>query len=132
MRALLLLALVPVALAQTDEPRHVYLTWQGDTATTMTVVYHTFGAEPGPSAVRYGTDDLDLEGEGASHQIEGLEDERWVHVVELTDLEAGARYQFVAGRGGQRRAFRTVPADARPVRFVTGGDLGVSDEVLRL
>ena len=127
--------------AQADgAPRHVYLTWQGDTSTTMTVVYHTFGAEPGPSVVRYGLDTGETDGypfkaRGASHQIPDLDEDRHVHVVELAGLEPGARYRFVAGGEGREsvpRAFRTVPDDGRPVRFVTGGDLGVSDEVLRL
>ncbi len=121
-----------------DGPRHVYLTWQGDPATTMTVVYHTFGRAPGPSVVRYGPEGdgaLSLDARGASHQIPGLDEERWVHVVELAGLGPGARYRFVAGAPGAEgaeRAFRTVPDDDRPVRFVSGGDLGVSDEVLRL
>ena len=146
-------ALSPAAVAQpaADQtgaaPRHVYLTWQGDTGTTMTVVYHTFGPKPGPSVVRYGRaksrgrepedgEPLNLEARGSSHQIPGLQEERGedrhVHVVELKGLEPGARYRFWAGEGSAVRAFRTVPADGRPLRFVTGGDLGVSDEVLRL
>ena len=136
---LVLLALVPLAAAASAQaPRHVYLTWQGGTATTMTVVYHTFGAAPGPSVVRYGPDGegaLPLEARGASHPIPGLAEDRRVHVVELVGLEPGARYRFTAGAPGAEsaeRAFRTVPDDGRPVRFVTGGDLGVSDEVLRL
>jgi hypothetical protein len=136
----LILALLPLAtaVAQPSAPRHVYLTWAGDTGTTMTVVYHTFGREPGPSVVRYGPDGAGgypLEARGASHQIPDLDEDRHVHVVELTGLRPGGRYAFVAGRPGEEsapRAFRTVPADGRPVRFVTGGDLGVSDEVLRL
>ena len=150
---LLAVLLSPAAVAQpaaaqaSAAPRHVYLTWQGDTGTTMTVVYHTFGPEPGPSVVRYGkaesggggTKDeklFRLEARGSSHQIPGLREEhgedRHVHVVELTGLEPGARYRFRAGEGGPVLAFRTVPAGGRPLRFVTGGDLGVSDEVLRL
>ena len=119
-------------------PRHVYLTWQGDPATTMTVAYHTFGQAPGPSVVRYGPEGggaLPLEARGASHRVPGLDEDRWVHVVELVGLSPGARYRFVAGAPGAEsaeRVFRTVPDDDRPVRFVTGGDLGVSDEVLRL
>ena len=126
------------ARASGEVPRHVYLTWRGDPATTMTVVYHTFGAAPGPSLVRYGLEGsggLALEAHGASHRIPDLNENRWVHVVELVGLGPGARYRFVAGaRGarGEERAFRTVPDDDLPVRFVTGGDLGVSDEVLRL
>ena len=109
---------------------HVYLTWQGDTGTTMTVNYHT----PTPlevSAVRYGVspDTLNLRATGSAHQIPGLKDGRYIHQVELTGLDPGSLYYFqiehALEKNGLPRTFkfRTIPNDDSPLRFVTGGDM---------
>jgi hypothetical protein len=113
---------------------HVYLTWQGDTSTTMTVTYHTPDA-PKEAAVRYDTESrggqLDAYAHrvtGKSHQIPGLEDGRYINVVELTGLEAGGTYYFTVESGkfeGQEMKFHTIPNDGSPLRFITGGDIGI-------
>ncbi|MEX0654630.1 MAG: fibronectin type III domain-containing protein [Phycisphaeraceae bacterium] len=124
----LLLLTAPAGAA----PRHVYLTWQGDTSRTMTVNFQTMAAVDQP-VVRYSRDAAGLHREGhhetaahSSHQIEGLADGRWIHWVELRDLEPGETYHFVAGdeKSGfsEPKRFRTLPADDSPLRFVVGGD----------
>ncbi|MEX1015471.1 MAG: metallophosphoesterase family protein, partial [Phycisphaeraceae bacterium] len=132
-----LLLTVPAGAA----PRHVYLTWQGDTSRTMTVNFQTMEAIEHP-VVRYSRDAAALPGEDyqgladgrwiqetaaqSSHQIEGLADGRWIHWVELRDLEPGATYHYVAGDEAngfsEPMTFRTLPADDSPLRFVVGGD----------
>lgn len=66
---------------------------------------------------------------GAAHRIPKLSDGRWVHWIELKDLEPGRAYYFTTGdeAGGysEERKFRTIPADATSFRFATGGDMGV-------
>ena len=115
-------------------PRHVYLTWQGDTSTTLTVNYQTL-EEPQASAVRYDTRsrngkiaDYKYEATGTRHKIEGLEDGRTIHWVELKGLTPDTTYYFVAGdpKTGftEERKFRTVAADEKKFRFVIGGDMG--------
>ena len=127
-----LLALIPITLQA--QPLHVYLTWQGDTSTTITVNYHTPSAEP--SQVYYDTlaHDGDVAAyafaaKGTAHQIKGT-DGRWIHWVELRGLEPGRAYYFIAGSkdGGfsAERKLRTVPADSGPLRFVSGGDMEVT------
>ncbi len=125
-----------------DGVLHCYLTWQGDTSTTMTVNYH---AAPGrnQSVVHYDTEPHDgnplsyrYRAVGASHTIPGLDiffgAQRDVHVVELTGLDPGTTYYFVAGDTEtgftEEKMFRTVPADGA-VNFVTGGDMGTGDVV---
>lgn len=125
-----------------DGVLHCYLTWQGDTSTTMTVNYH---AAPGrnQSVVYYDTvsrggspSAYAFSAVGASHRIPGLDlffgAQRDVHVVELTELDPGTTYYFVAGDPGtgytQEKMFRTIPA-SDAVNFVTGGDMGTGDVV---
>lgn len=123
-------------------PEHVYLTWRGNTSTTMTVNAHTvravrevevrFDTEPRrgmPAGYRQVI-------RGEAHQIDGLEDGRWVHWADLTDLEPGRRYWFVVGSEehgfSPERSFRTLPDDDAPIRFVAGGDLGLGPVVREL
>jgi hypothetical protein len=124
-----------------DPPLFVTLTWQGDTSTTMTVNYHT-DENARTSEVLYDTEsreggsgDYAYRAGGTIHQIEGLSD-RLVHVVELTGLEPGKPYYFVAGDSQNgyttEGKFRTISNDGSPVRFVSGGDMGIGDRVDRL
>jgi hypothetical protein len=115
-------------------PRHVYLTWQGDTSTTLTVNYQTM-EDAQTSAVYYDTrprkgkiSDYRFHATGTRHKIEGLEDGRSIHWVELARLKPGETYYFVAGdsRNGftAERKFQTIPDGHQKLRFVEGGDMG--------
>jgi acid phosphatase type 7 len=123
------------------EPLYVYLTWQGDTGQTMTVNYHT--TAPAASQVLYDTKPRGGDpqayrhsADGAAHQIAGLPVQRWIHVAELTGLKPGGTYYFVAGDPehgySEERAFRTMPRRETPIRFVTGGDMGVDGAMIPL
>lgn len=123
-------------------PRHVYLTWQGDTSRTMTVNYQTL--EPsGASTVYFDTKPRSGQpgayrymAVGRSHQVPGLEDGRKVHWVELEKLSPGLTYYFIAGDPQTgftaERKFRTVPDGSEKLRFVTGGDMGTSADLAAL
>ena len=123
-------------------PRHVYLTWQGDPSTSVTINYHTF-EKAAVSEVRYDTqsragqpDDYRWRTSGATHVIDGLAHERLIHVVELSALKPGGAYYFVAGDEehgfSPERKFRTVPDAETPIRFVVGGDMGISRHAEKL
>jgi hypothetical protein len=114
-------------------PRHVYLTWQGDTSTTITVNYQTV-EETETSTVYYDTkarngkiSDYRFHAAGTRHKIEGLDDGRTIHWVELAQLKPGASYYFVAGDSPHgftaERKFQTIPDGHQPFRFVVGGDM---------
>lgn len=131
-----------VSLESLAEPRHIYLTWQGDTSRTMTVNYQTFGS-PQASTVYYDTksrsgrhEEYRFMAVGYSHQLEGLEDRRWIHWVELANLTPGQTYYFIAGDTkhgfSEERKFSTIPSGSRKLRFVTGGDMGVGPAVAEL
>jgi acid phosphatase type 7 len=113
------------------ESSPLYLTWQGDTSTTMTVNYHT--ATDTVSRVYYDTltrggraADYTFSAEGTWHRVPGLE--RRVHWVELRHLKPGTTYYAIAG-GGKEFKFRTAPEGDAPIRFVVGGDTGVGPTV---
>jgi acid phosphatase type 7 len=114
-------------------PRHVYLTWQGDTSTTMTVNYQTMEAAAS-SSVYYDTEpregaikDYRFHATGTRHKIDRLEDGRTIHWVELAPLKPGTTYYFVAGDPTNgftaERKFQTIPLED-DLRFVIGGDMG--------
>jgi len=137
---LLLLLAVP-ALAM-DAPRHVYLTWQGDTSRTMTINFQTFN--PAATATVY-YDTRPRRGQflnyryqatGSTHQIPGLADQRLIHWVELKELKPGKTYYFIAGDPlngfTPERKFRTMPAGAEDLRFIVGGDMGIDPAAAKL
>lgn len=124
-------------LAGCAVPPHVYLTWQGDTATTMTVNFHT--ARAVPSVVYYDTvprggvlADYALRAEGTAHQVPGVRDGRWVHTVELRGLAPGGTVYFAVAEGdapvARERRFHTLPDDGHPIRFIDGGDVNALSE----
>ena len=132
--------IVLVAAAAPAQPRHVYLTWQSDPATTMTVNYQTEAtiraAAPGkvfydtrPGAGQAPAYRLSTSGQAA--ELERLPTPRVVHTVELSGLKPATAYYFVAGDSSTgfsaERQFVTAPDDDRPIRFVVGGDMGVNE-----
>ncbi len=115
-------------------PRHVYLTWQHDTGTTITVNYQTL-EEAETSEVHFDTEsrngkigDYKFHTTGTRHKIEGLPDGRTIHWVELTQLKPGKTYYFVAGDSKNgfttERKLQTIPDGTQKLRFVDGGDMG--------
>ena len=103
------------------DPPAVYLTWQHDPTTTMTIQWHSEGRHD--DLVQYRR--LDEVGwrtaNGSHHPMPHVD--RMVHVAELTGLEPGTDYRFRFAEDSATFAFRTMPRDAsRPIRFVVGGD----------
>lgn len=129
-------------------PVAIYLTWQRDPVTTMTVHWHTDWTE--------GFTDSVLEyravGNGAWLRAGGRAAQmpftnRMVHTVEITGLRGDTVHEFRLGRlttrepdgamlfhpHGAVQKFRTLPATlSRPVRFVSGGDIygGTSPDLM--
>jgi hypothetical protein len=134
--------IVLLALSGCAVPRHVYLTWQGDPSTTMTVNFQTSSPDPA-GRVLY---DMQSRAGDASPYAFALEADaelfdtgesrRAVYHAELTGLEAGQTYYFVTetaefGRSREYK-FRTVPADGSLIRFIVGGDMGILPNAPRL
>ncbi|TVQ62407.1 MAG: metallophosphoesterase family protein [Phycisphaerales bacterium] len=117
-------------------PNALYLTWQRDPTTTMTVQWHGDEGEPEPESER-----------GTRLEYRVSDSERWrsaaptvramaytgrpVYAAELTGLEPGStnafRIRHAEGRGRSASyTFRTMPKRAeasRPVRIAIGGDV---------
>ncbi|MFQ5846302.1 MAG: purple acid phosphatase family protein [Candidatus Methylomirabilales bacterium] len=103
------------------DPPAVYLTWQHDPTTTMTIQWHS-GAEKGDTVQYRRVDEMGWHSAVGSHHALPHSD-RVVHVAELTNLEPGSDYQFRFGKNSVAFTFRTMPRDvSTPIRFVVGGD----------
>jgi hypothetical protein len=121
---LFFLALPFVLVGELFDPVALFLTWQSDPQTTMTVVWITKEKE----------DEILLqwrEAESACwHSINGTTQKMpgdlpyLVHQAEIKDLKPGSDTVFRIGEAGVSRKFRTLPKDlTKAVRFVVGGDI---------
>jgi hypothetical protein len=107
--------------AKPFDPPAVYLTWQHDPTTTMTVQWHSYGGR-GDVVEYQRIDERQWHTATGSHHPMPYSD-RIVHVTELTGLEPGTDYRLRFGENSVAFTFRTMPRDARkPIRFVVGGD----------
>ena len=141
---------VPVPLPPPALPVALYLTWQRDPVTTMTVHWHTDWTEGfADSVVEFRA--AGAAGAGWSRATGSAAQfpftNRMVHTVEITGLRGDTIYEFRLGRLSTRESdgallfsahgpvqkFRTLPATlSRPVRFVSGGDIygGTSPDLM--
>ena len=114
-----------VGLASTNagfDPPQLYLTWQRDPTTTMTIHWLTVGAAASAAHFRQRGEADWKTTSGTSHPLPATD--RLVHTVELTGLVAGTNYEFCFAPGEKTFPFRTMPRDLRsPLRFVEGGDV---------
>jgi hypothetical protein len=120
---------VKVSVAEMKTPPiAMYLSWQRDPTTTMTVQWHTEG-ETGSAALQYGSiegDDLQVL-PAESHPMPYSD--RLIHTVEIIGLEPGSEYHFrlsntSPGVQSPLYKFRTMPSHAdKPIRIAVGGDI---------
>lgn len=125
-----------------DQIENIYLTWdQVDTSTGMTVHYNTDTTSTGThiyydtvSRAGSGVSSYAFHVEGSAKTLDSID--RVFHRAELTGLQGGTTYFFVAGDPGagfsEELKFKTIPNDGRPVSFVIGGDMGTSLFVAKL
>jgi acid phosphatase type 7 len=104
------------------DPPALYLQWQRDPATTMTIHWHTVDEAKSELFFRKPGETNWLSATGSAQPFLGTD--RMVHVVELTGLAPATDYEFCFWPGERVFKFRTMPRDlSRPVRFVAGGDV---------
>lgn len=106
------------------EPKGLYLTWQQDPTTTMTISWLT--------PISDHSDELEFRQDSADKWLSAP---KWhtpfpygrtymLHRTELTGLTADRRYEFRLKREGRIYRFKTLAkALKNPLRFVVGGDM---------
>lgn len=105
--------------AELFDPPAVYLTWQRDPTTTMTIQWHSVTERD--DLVQYQRlDEAMWHTAVGSHHPMPYSD-RTVHVVELTDLSPGTDYRFRFGEDSVEFRFRTLSL-SEPIRFIEGRD----------
>jgi hypothetical protein len=116
-------AQVPEFTPLTFDPPAVYLTWQRDPSTTMTVCWQTL-----TSMQRVPRLEVQKTNETVWRAFYGVNSpmphsDRVTHRVQLENLAPATEYRFRFGPDSRSFTFRTMPARAeRPIRFATGGD----------
>jgi hypothetical protein len=110
----------------TFKPTALFLTWQRDPTTTMTVQWVGAEADAAQRPVWYAKKGgLGWRTQGYSARRFPMSD-HWIFRAELTGLEPGADYVFRIGTDSAEQGFRTMPAkDTNPIQFVSGGDSGI-------
>lgn len=126
LKSLILLLLFVATSLSADgyNPISVYLSWQHNPDTTMTIRWITPKSR---------TDDLvqyKIRGEDSWSDATGshlpMPDKHpyLIHVAELTALNPDTVYTFRTGTDGEEFLFRTMPSTlSSPIRFVAGGDM---------
>jgi len=104
----------------------LFLTWQQDPTTTMTIDWHTQPADgERATLVQHRTlgEEAWIDTRGSAHPFP--HSDRTIHRVELTQLEPATTYEFRFGKDSVTYRFATLPTEIRePLRFAAGGDVG--------
>lgn len=107
------------------EPRGLFLTWQSDPTTTMTVQWIGSEEEGRQRPVWFAPAGSM---EWTSHPAVSKrfpQTDHYLHRRELTGLKPDTEYRFRIGLDSAERSFRTMPAKATDtIHFVSGGDAG--------
>jgi hypothetical protein len=113
-----------------DPPFHpdtLFLTWQRDPTTTMTVQWVGAVGETTDTTVHYASSSTTHEGSQRAVVRPYPGTDLKVFRAELTGLSPGTDYQFKIGKQSPMYRFRTMPARATDtIHFVSGGDCGVN------
>jgi Purple acid Phosphatase, N-terminal domain/Calcineurin-like phosphoesterase len=106
-------------------PNTLFLTWQRDPTTTITVQW--LGPETAEDkSIRYKRLGGANAGSGKTITKPYASTDLKVHRCELTGLEPGGEYEFQIGTASPTYRFRTMPAKAtNTIQFVSGGDSGI-------
>lgn len=112
-------------LAHGYDPIAVYLTWQNDPTTTMTIQWISFSDEK-ENLVKFHDNRQNSSWQVAIGRSLPLASKSpyLLHRVEITGLEPSTEYTFQISQRGVEYKFKTLPRILEaPLRFVVGGDI---------
>ncbi|NGX41803.1 MAG: hypothetical protein K940chlam7_00077 [Chlamydiae bacterium] len=111
--------------AERYNPIAVYLTWQHDPTTTMTIQWITEANKDEDQVYYQKVGENSWQIAIGSHSPMPEYEPYLIHKVELTDLSPGTSYVFRTGEWNTvPNKFRTIPPNTdTPIRFVVGGDM---------
>lgn len=122
----------PFAKDSTFEPTALFLTWQRDPTTTMTVQWIGSEADGANRPIWYRAADAKV---WASQQHTASPfplTERYLFRSELTGLTPDTDYVFRVGLDSAEQSFRTMPAKAtNTIQFCSGGDCGIGEHAVQ-
>ncbi len=113
------------------QPSTLFLTWQRDPTTTMTVQWVGTRGETADTTIRYReTGQETWQKEATTDKPYPLTDFK-VFRAELIGLTPGTNYEFKIGKSSPTYRFRTMPAKATDtIHFVSGGDCGINERTI--
>ncbi len=108
-------------------PTALFLTWQHDPTTTMTVQWIGDNEKDGLTRPIWYAKDRSEEWRSRPSATKKFPlTDRWIFRAELTGLEPDTDYRFRVGLDSAEQRFRTMPAKAtNTIHFVSGGDSGI-------
>jgi hypothetical protein len=111
----------------TFNPRALFLTWQRDPTTTMTIQWVGDNEDDGTKRPVWYSKRSSQLWRKQEHAARPYPDsDSWIFRAELSGLEPGADYVFRIGSDSAEQRFRTMPGkDTNVLQFVSGGDCGL-------
>lgn len=119
----------------TFQPTSLFLTWQRDPTTTMTIQWIGAAHEVADTSIRFakhssGQESINWQTQPTASKPYPLT-ELQVFRSELTGLTPGTDYQFQIGTSSPAYRFRTMPANATDtISFISGGDVGINPHAI--
>lgn len=106
------------------EPLALYLTWQQDPTSTMTILWITRPEQQEDFLAYQKIDENEWHSAKGKHVLLPNGSNCVLHTVQLGSLDQGTGYRFRISDCDSEFKFRTVPKDlSNPVTFVAGGDI---------
>ena len=111
-------------------PDTLFLSWQQDPTTTMTVQW-VCPESTSDLSLHYSTLETPVWQIARTISKPYTNTDLKVYRCELTDLKPGTEYQFQIGQAVKTYRFRTMPSKAtNTIQFVSGGDCGVDEHAI--
>ena len=113
------------------EPAALFLTWQRDPTTTMTIQWVGDQKDAADRPILYAKHGVSLWHSQTGTARPFPQTDRWIFRTELTGLEPGTDYRFRVGHDSPEHRFRTMPSKAtNTIHFVSGGDSGTGQHAV--